>query len=166
ARSTLWSEIVAGEMEEHRRREADRVDAIQNAAVSFDDAAEILDPAIALDRGHDEPAREAHQANDEGHAGSLGWSERSDPPHGRANGGCRSDAAEKARPRFVGAYIGSDLALAEGLAPDVLQDVANLHHEDEEEEELGVFARVTGDLQLEQRGRVAEAVNANHQRPL
>src|SRR5688572_9568379 len=51
----------ARQMEEHRRGEADRVDAIHDAAVTLDHAAEVLHAAVALDRGHREAAGEAHQ---------------------------------------------------------------------------------------------------------
>lgn len=52
-------------MEENRRGEAHRVQAIQHTAVAFDHVAPVLHPAVAFDRRHHQAAGEA------GFAGGL-----------------------------------------------------------------------------------------------
>jgi len=50
---------VAGDMEEQGRGETQRIDAVEHAAMSLDESAEVLDPEITLDGGQTQPARES-----------------------------------------------------------------------------------------------------------
>ena len=56
--------------------------------------------------------------------------------------------------------------LSEKFSPNVLQHVAHLHDGGKEEEQLGILAGVTGNLQSQQSRGVTDKVNANHQAPL
>ncbi len=53
-------------MEEDRRREDDRVQPVDEAAMAGDDMAPVLDAAVALDGRHDEAAEEAQQRDGQG----------------------------------------------------------------------------------------------------
>lgn len=53
-------EEVAGEVKEDRGGEAERVDAIEDAAMTSDEGAEVLDATVALDRRHGQSSREPH----------------------------------------------------------------------------------------------------------
>src|SRR5688500_8109555 len=55
---------------------------------------------------------------------------------------------------------------AECFAPDVLEDVIHLDHGDKPDEQLRIFAEVIGNSQSEKRGRVADAIDADHESPL
>ena len=55
---------------------------------------------------------------------------------------------------------------ADELSPDVLKDVAELHHHHEKEQQLGVLVFVTLDVEEQQRRCVADAVHTRHQSPL
>src|SRR6267378_842542 len=66
--------------EENRRGEAQRIDAIQNAAPSLDHPAKILDADVSLDRADHQPAGEAQNAYGERHARGLQRRERRSPP--------------------------------------------------------------------------------------
>jgi hypothetical protein len=61
---TLPTEEVPDQVEEDRGREAEGIDAIQDATVPGNERPEVLDAAIALDGGHRQPAGEAHQRDD------------------------------------------------------------------------------------------------------
>jgi hypothetical protein len=54
-------EEVAGEVKEDRGGEAERVDAIEDAAMAGDEGAEVLNATVALDRRHRKPTAEPHQ---------------------------------------------------------------------------------------------------------
>ena len=54
---------------------------------------------------------------------------------------------------------------AEKLAEHILQHVGNLDHSDEEEQQQEVVA-VTRNVEQQQGGRVADAIDAEHERPL
>jgi hypothetical protein len=45
-------------MKEHRRREAKRINSIQDPAVAFDEVAEVFYAGVSLDRGHDDATEE------------------------------------------------------------------------------------------------------------
>ena len=51
------------QVEEHRRRETQRIDPVQDPAVPLDQRAIVLDAAVSLYRGHDEAAREPHEVS-------------------------------------------------------------------------------------------------------
>jgi predicted PurR-regulated permease PerM len=50
---------VAGDMEEQRCGETQRIDAVEHAAMTLDQGAEVLDPEIPLDGGQTQPTRES-----------------------------------------------------------------------------------------------------------
>src|SRR5688500_7265228 len=162
----IFGEVVTSEVEEDGSGKAEGVDTIKDAAVAGDGGTEVFDAAVAFDGGHDESARETHQRDGDCHAGSLKWSEGRDEMEGCAEEDGRSGAAEEAFPGFVRTDFGRDGMFAEGLAPDVLEDVVHLNDGDEPEEEFRVFAEVVWDLEREERGRVAHAVDADHSGPL
>ena len=130
------------------------------------DEPQSFTPRVALDRGHRQSAEESHHRDDERHPHRLPHRERRRPPERRADQRRGEDAADEAFPRFARADHRRDLVFAEQLAPDVLQHVAELHDDDEEEEQPRVLAHVAGDLQHQQRRHVADAVDADHQSPL
>ena len=66
-------------MEEDWRGEAERIDAVEDAAVAFDHHAKILDADVALDGAHHQSAGETKNADGEGHAGGLQRRERRRP---------------------------------------------------------------------------------------
>src|SRR5215207_6132681 len=140
-------EEVAGEVEEDRRGEAERVDAVEDTPVPGDEGAEVLDAAVALDRRHGEPSRKAHQRNHQRHQRRLPGREGRRPPEGGPHDGRRRDAAEEALPRLIRADRRGDAMAPEQLPPDVLEDIAALYHDDQEEEEFGVLVLVTGDVE-------------------
>lgn len=91
---------IPHDMEEDRRREHDRVEAVEDAAVAFDHVAPVLHAPVALDRGHHEAAEEAHQADHEGDGRGLARGERGDAPQRGAERGGAGDAADQAFPRL------------------------------------------------------------------
>src|ERR1051325_8221157 len=61
---------VAHRVKEDRRGVAERIDAVEHAAVTGDDAAEILDAEIAFDGAHHRAAAEArHRDKERDHQG-------------------------------------------------------------------------------------------------
>src|SRR5207253_3780866 len=54
---------IARHVKEHRRREYNRIEPVEHAAVTFDQVAPILDAAITFDRRHDQPAEESHHSD-------------------------------------------------------------------------------------------------------
>src|SRR6187455_2663796 len=88
-RRSSWREVVPREMEEDRRGEADRVDAIEDAAVTFDDGAEILDAAIALHGRHHQSPEEPHERDGGAHPRGLQRRKRRHPPERGADQDCR-----------------------------------------------------------------------------
>src|ERR1051326_1868871 len=64
-------EEVTSQVKENRRREADRIDAVEHAAVTLDRRAPVLHAAVALDRRHRQAAGEAHHRDDERHRRRL-----------------------------------------------------------------------------------------------
>ena len=52
-------EEISRQVEEHRRGEADRIEAVEHAAVAFDHRAPVLRAEAALDRGQRQAAEES-----------------------------------------------------------------------------------------------------------
>ncbi len=131
-----------------------------------DGVAPVFDAEVALDRAHDEPAEKAHEREDQGHdEGSQGREGRG-PPESGSGPTCGESAEGKAFHGFIGADVGGDLPFTEGFAKDVLEDIAELNHGDEEEEELGIFPFVTRNLHGHEHGDVADEVDADEKSPL
>src|SRR5882724_9101193 len=157
---------IPHQVKENRRGEAQRVNPVQDAAMTLDHCAEILNPGVALDRAHYQSARETEQRNHERHSGGLQRRERCRPPQRRAQQRRRRHAAQETLPRFVWADAWRDLVFSRELSPDILQDVAHLVHQNKVEQQLRVAAREPGNLEDQQRRRMAQAKRANHQAEL
>src|SRR6516162_295117 len=56
ARQRSGTNIIADQVEEHRRREAQRVAAVEDTAMAFNGNAKILDANVALDGAHHQSA--------------------------------------------------------------------------------------------------------------
>src|SRR6266403_2272771 len=120
---------IPHQVEKNGRGEAQRVNPVQDAAMTLDHCAEIFHAGIALDGAH-------------------------------------HHAAQETLPRFVWADARRDLVFSRELSPDVLQDVAHLVHQNKVEQQLRVAAREPGNLENQQRRRMAQAKRANHQAEL
>src|ERR1041385_6506568 len=67
---------------------------------------------------------------------------------------------------LLGLRLGAVLWGAEKFSEDVLENIAELGDGDEEEKEFGILVFVSGNVEIKQRGRVAEGINADHEGPL
>ena len=56
--------------------------------------------------------------------------------------------------------------LSKHFSPDVLEHVARLNHEHKVEEQLAILSFKSGNPKRHERRSIADAVNADHQRPL
>src|SRR5882724_5595422 len=157
---------IPHQVKENRRGKAQRINPVENAAMTLDHCSEIFHPGIALDRAHHQSARETEQRNHERHSGGLQRRERRRPPQRRAQQRRRRHAAQETLPRFVRADAWRDLVFSRELSPDVLQDVAHLVHQNKVEQQLRVAARKPGNVENQQRRRMAQAKRANHQAEL
>jgi len=54
-----WDEEISNKVKEDRCGETDGINAVENAAVAFDDGAEVLHTGIALDGAHHQPTGSA-----------------------------------------------------------------------------------------------------------
>ncbi len=107
-----------GQVKEDRRGKAQRIDPVEHAAVSVDQRAVILDAAVALDRRHDQAARESHDGrrrtpSSPPRPGPNGVAHQIAAPTAVADSG----AADKSRPGFVRADRRRDAPLADGSCP-------------------------------------------------
>ena len=84
---------------EDRRGEADRVDAVQHAAVAFDQRAVVLHAAVALDGRHGHAAGKAHHGDHRRHGGGLPGLEGRGPPQRRADQASRWPCRRGGLPR-------------------------------------------------------------------
>ena len=87
----------ARQVKEHRRGEADRVDAVEHAAVAGDQRAVVFHAAVALDGRHGHAAGKAHDGDHQRQAGRLPRLERASPTTAR----CRSAWRCPRRPRSL-----------------------------------------------------------------
>jgi hypothetical protein len=53
-----------------------------------------------------------------------------------------------------------------GFSPDILEDVAELHREDKEEKQVGVFSVIIRNREGQQHRHVADGIDADEERPL
>ena len=163
----LRPEPPAGEVEEDGGGETDRVDAVQHAAVAFDQRAVVLHAAVAFDGRHGDAAGEAHQGDHGRHHGRhppIDAAEGRGPPQHGADEHDAGRAAQQPFPRSRGVDRGHDHVLVGKLRPGVLEGVAELHDQHEEEQQPRAAAGVlVGQLERQQRRRVAEAVDADQQ---
>src|SRR6266403_2004581 len=157
---------IPHQVEKNGRGEAQRVNPVQDAAMTLDHCAEIFHAGIALDGAHHQSARETEQRNHERHSCGLQRRERCRPPQRRSQQRRRRHAAQETLPRFVWADARRDLVFSRELSPDVLQDIAHLVHQNKVEQQLRVAAREPGNLENQQRRRMAQAKRANHQSEL
>src|SRR6516165_3985524 len=102
----LWlgDKVVANQVEKDRGGEAERVHAVEDAAVAFDHHAKILDADIALDGAHYEATAKTENTNGKRQAGGFERREWSGPPQCGAKRSGAQNPAEKAFPGFVGAH--------------------------------------------------------------
>ena len=142
---------VPRHVEEHRRREAERVDPVEHAAVAGDERAVVLDAGVALDRPTSRgrrrtPSAPRRSAISAACAGANGVAHQMAVPTAVA------DRTPPMKPSHVlfGLTRGAMRVPADGLAPDVLQHVAQLHDEDEEEEQRRVGVRAARQAQHQQ----------------
>src|SRR5205814_10122257 len=89
------SKVVAAEVKKNGAGETERVDSIENTAVSFDHRSVVLHAAIAFDRGHREAAEKSEKRDDQRHRRSLPWLERRRPPQRCAERGRGEHAADE-----------------------------------------------------------------------
>src|SRR6202035_4288109 len=159
---------VPDEVVEEQRRVGEAVDAVEDAAVAWHEAAAVLDPPVALQGRGDDVAHEAAEADQQpgddrlepGEGGEEGGEQ-----HGEGKG--RGDAAQEPLHGLPGAHLGDRLVAAERLAPQVLRDVVELGEEDQVEDEAGAAApRVDGGGQHQQEGHVADAEDGRHHPPV
>src|SRR5208337_2869509 len=142
----LRNEVVPYQMEENRRGKAQRVNAIQNSAVSFDDSAEILDPDVPLDRAHYQAPAKSQNANRERHPRGLQRRKWCGPPERRAQRRSAQDSAEKPFPSFVRTHAPRDFVPADQFAPLKLQDVAHLIHDHQIEQQPRILPFIAWNL--------------------
>ncbi len=62
--------------------------------------------------------------------------------------------------------MGCNLALAEQLADDILEYIADLHDQQEKEQEQRIFSDVVRDIENQQGRRITQAIHTDHQRPM
>lgn len=75
---------IPDQMETDGRGEDYGIQAVEHAAMAFDELASALDAAVALDGGHCQAAQEACQGDNEGHAAGLPGGEGGQLPEARA----------------------------------------------------------------------------------
>ena len=125
----------------------------------------VLDATVALDGRHDEAAEKAHHVDDKGDGNRFCRGERGNRRERAAEQRRATDAADGADDGFRRRQRRHDFLAAKEFAPDVLQHVARLHHRDEKERQQDVV-RVAGDVQVQKRRDMRDAVHRNHHRPL
>src|SRR6516225_8958443 len=144
------SPTVAREMEEYRRGKDHGIEAVEYAAVPADHVAPILGTAVALDRGHHEAAQEPHDVDRERHRPRLPWGERRDWVEHRPERRGTQHAADQPLPGFRWRDRRRNLAASRELAPDVLQHVARLHDDDQENQQQKIPAGVPAYVERQQ----------------
>jgi len=103
----LRGKEISGEMEKDGRGKADRVQTVQYASVSMNQAPPILHAAVAFNGRHDKAAHKAHRRNQQRHCRCLPEVERCDPPQARAQR-CRAcNAADDPSIVFDGDMAGA-----------------------------------------------------------
>ena len=142
-------------------------DPVEHAAVAVDQRAVVLDAAIALDRRHDQSAREPHHRHDERHrrgrrAGENGVAHQIAAPSAVAETTPPSSPSQV----LFGLTDGATRRRPMRLSPDVLQHVAQLHDEHEKEHQRRRLLLVARNPQHQQRRHVADEIDADHQPPL
>src|SRR5207244_5032876 len=105
-------EEKSSKMEKDGRGKTDRINPVHHAAVSFDEISVIFDAAVALDRGHDQPAAKAHEADGQRHPRCLPGAERRRAPKGGAQEGGGKDSPDETLPGLVRADVGGDSVFA------------------------------------------------------
>lgn len=126
------------QVEEDRRGEAERVNAIEDAGVSRNQRAVVFDAAVAFDGGHGHAAGEAHEADDERHAGGFPKLEGRRPVEEGACEGGGEESPEEAFPSAARANGGRDDMATCELAPSELKNIAELRDQDEVKQEARV----------------------------
>jgi len=111
----LRHEVVPHQMEKNRRGKTQRVNAIQDSAVSFDHSAEVLNPMSRLIALITRP-RKIPNANGERHSRGLQRRKRRGPPERRAQRRRAQNPAEKPFPGFVGTHAPGDFVPPEQFA--------------------------------------------------
>jgi hypothetical protein len=64
--AVLRSKKMASHMKKHRRREANRIDAIHHSAMTFNEIPIILNAPVSFDRRHHQPATKPQQRDEQG----------------------------------------------------------------------------------------------------
>lgn len=131
-----------------------------------DGATPVFCPEIPFDCREHETSEKACEADHEGHRRRLPGIKRGRPPEAGADEHGRANASDRALPGFVWTDAGRDGPLPAGLAPHILQDVAELHRQDKEEEQIGVFSLIAGNRQGKNHRHVADRVDTDEQGPL
>src|SRR5215469_10400633 len=133
--SDSGDEVVADEMEEDWSGEAERIDAIEDAAALFNDETKILDADVAFDGAHHEAARRTQNTDSESQKGGLPRRKRGSPPEQRAESGGADDPACEAFPGETRTDAPGDFVFADESADHVLQHVVDLVDDTEVEQE-------------------------------
>ena len=129
-------------MEEHWSGEADGIYTVEHTAVAAYHVAPVFNAVVAFDGGHHQPAEETHQADDKTDSGGLSVAKRRHRRQQRSERGGRQNAADRAGYGFRRRKRRHDFGTADQFAPNVLQHVRSLHHENQEHQQQDIAAAV------------------------
>src|SRR5438094_57103 len=115
---------IPDDVKEERRRISQAVEPVEDAAMSREDAAGVLDAEVALQRRYGDVAGEAGKSEEGADGeGGVGSDRRQPGSHHRREQRRRGNAAEDTGPGLAGADLGDDFRSADRLAPEILGDV-------------------------------------------
>jgi len=160
------AETEAAHVKEQRRGKTQRVDAIHETTVARNRRTPVLGTEVAFDGRHHQAAEESRHADQQRHQGRLPRAKRSRPIETGADQYRCPDAPQGSLPGLAGTHMRGHLASTTGLPPGVLQDIAHLHGEHEEEQQLCVLTFVALERQGQDHRHVTHGVHAHQQRPL
>src|SRR5262249_19413368 len=121
-------------VKEDRRRVTKRIQSIDDAAMTRNEAAEILHSEVTLDGAHDRAAEKRGESSEYGAPRRFNRRKGREESDREADQSGASHAADESLPCLVGADRRQQRPAPDGLAPEVLQHVAHLHHEDQEKQ--------------------------------
>src|SRR5215471_18935789 len=123
-------------MHEYRRRVSQAVDAVENAAMAWDQSAGVLHAEVALHRRHGDVAEEAGNPEDEACERGPAHIHRCEIGAGkRRNESGGGEAADQTLPGLLRADMRRYLVAAQQLAPAILRHVVELRRYHKEEQE-------------------------------
>ena len=126
----------------------------------------ILHAPVALDRRHHQAPQKAQHHDHEGQSPRLPRGKGRDPGQAGPDQNGRQGPADQPFQRLGRRDIWRDLGAPQKLAPDILRHITGLHDDDQKGDQHHIAPLVAGDVQAQQRRHMADAIDADHQRPL